>query len=72
MVWRTIGAGSWSGKFVGKQTIIDEICLAWNRVLAQRASVPTRVIDGGDVVVVQALGRTSLEMVSAMTMTMRS
>ncbi len=57
MVWRTIGAGSWSGKFVGKQTIIDEICLAWNRVLAQRASVPTRVIDGGDVVVVQALGR---------------
>lgn len=28
-----------------------------NRVLVERATIPTRVIDGGDVVVVQALGK---------------
>ena len=32
IVWRTIGEGSWSGEFVGKQTIIDEIFRPLNRV----------------------------------------
>ena len=57
LVWRTIGQGSWSGEFVGKQTIIEEIFRPLNRVLVERATIPTRVIDGGDVIVVQARGR---------------
>jgi uncharacterized protein len=57
VVWRTIGEGSWSGEFAGKQTIIDEIFRPLSRVLAQRATIPTRVIDGNDVIVVQARGR---------------
>jgi ketosteroid isomerase-like protein len=57
VVWRTIGEGSWSGEFAGKQTIIDEIFRPLGRVLAQRATIPTRLIDGGDVVVLQARGR---------------
>lgn len=56
IVWRTIGSGSWSGEFSGKQTIIDEVLRPLNAVLAQRATVATRVIDGGDIVVVQAKG----------------
>ncbi|MGJ4748627.1 nuclear transport factor 2 family protein, partial [Leptospira sp. SA-E8] len=57
VVWRTIGHGSWSGEFVGKQTIIDEIFRPLNRVLVERATILTRLIDGGDVIVVQAEGR---------------
>ena len=57
IVWRTIGEGSWSGEFVGKQTVIDEIFRPLSRVLVERATLPTRVIDGGDVIVVQARGR---------------
>lgn len=57
VVWRTIGEGSWSGEFAGKQTIIDEIFRPLNRVLVERATIPTRVIDGGDIVVVQAKGK---------------
>jgi len=57
IVWRTIGEGSWSGEFVGKQTIIDEIFRPLNRVLVERATVPTRIVDGGEIIVVQALGR---------------
>jgi len=57
VVWRTIGDGSWSGEFVGKQTIIDEVFRPLNRALVERATLPTRVIDGGDVIVVQARGR---------------
>jgi ketosteroid isomerase-like protein len=57
VVWRTIGSGSWSGEFAGKQTIVDEIFRPLGRALAERATIPTRVIDGGDVVVVQARGR---------------
>ncbi len=57
VVWRTIGNGSWSGEFAGKQTIIDEIFRPLNRVLVERATIPTRLIDGGDVIVVQAVGR---------------
>jgi ketosteroid isomerase-like protein len=56
LVWRTIGSGSWSGEFSGKQTIVDEVLRPLNMALAQRATVATRVIDGGDVVVVQAKG----------------
>ena len=56
VVWRTIGSGSWSGEFAGKQTIIDEIFRPLGRSLAERATIPTRVIDGGDVVVLQARG----------------
>jgi ketosteroid isomerase-like protein len=57
IVWRTIGEGSWSGEFVGKQTIIDEIFRPLNRVLVERATIPTRLIDGDDVIVLQARGR---------------
>jgi uncharacterized protein len=57
IVWRTIGDGSWSGEFSGKQTIIDEVFRPLNRVLIERATIPTRVIDGGDVIVVQARGK---------------
>ena len=56
VVWRTIGEGSWSGEFSGKQTIIDEVFRPLNRVLVERATVPTRLIDGGDVIVLQARG----------------
>jgi len=56
LVWRTIGSGSWSGEFIGKQTIIDEVLRPLSVALAQRATVASRVIDGGDVVVVQANG----------------
>jgi len=57
LVWRTIGTGSWSGEFRGKQAIVDEIFRPLNRALVERATLTTRVIDGGDVVVVQARGR---------------
>jgi len=57
IVWRTIGEGSWSGEFVGKQTIIDEIFRPLNRGLVERATIPTRIVDGGEIIVVQARGR---------------
>ena len=57
VVWRTIGKGSWSGEFSGKQTILDEVFRPLNRVLVERATIATRVIDGGDVIVVQANGK---------------
>lgn len=57
VVWRTIGAGSWSGEFAGKQTIIEEIFRPLNRALVERATIATSVIDGGDVIVVQARGK---------------
>lgn len=57
VVWRTIGQGSWSGEFAGKQTIIEEIFRPLNRVLVERATIPTRLIDGGDVIVLQARGK---------------
>ena len=57
IVWRTIGEGSWSGEFVGKQAVIDEIFRPLNRVLVERSTRLTRLIDGGDFVVVQALGQ---------------
>jgi ketosteroid isomerase-like protein len=57
IVWRTIGEGSWSGEFVGKQAVIEEIFRPLNRVLVERATIPTRLIDGGDVVVLQARGK---------------
>jgi ketosteroid isomerase-like protein len=72
LVWRTIGHGSWSGEFTGKQTIVDEIFRPLNRALVERATVPTRVIDGGDVIVVQARGKTSPATAGATTTTMPS
>jgi ketosteroid isomerase-like protein len=57
LIWRTIGDGSWSGEFVGKRTIIDEIFRPLNRVLVERATIPGRLIDGGDVIVLQATGK---------------
>lgn len=57
VVWRTIGSGSWSGEFSGKQAILDEVFRPLNRVLAERATIPTRIIDGGDVIVLQARGK---------------
>ena len=57
VVWRTIGSGSWSGEFTGKQTVVDEIFRPLNNVLVERATIPTRLIDGGDVIVLQAKGK---------------
>ncbi len=57
VVWRTIGQGSWSGEFAGKQNIINEVFRPLNRVLVERATIPTRMIDGGDVIVLQARGK---------------
>ena len=57
VVWRTIGSSSWSGEFVGKQIIIDEVFRPLNRALVERATVPTRIIDGVDVIVLQARGK---------------
>ncbi len=57
VVWRTIGSGSWSGEFTGKQTVVDEIFRPLNNVLVERATIPTRVIDGGDIIVLQAKGK---------------
>ncbi len=57
VVWRTIGEGSWSGEFAGKQTIIDEVFRPLNRALVERATIPTRLVDGGDVIVLQARGK---------------
>ncbi len=57
VVWRTIGNSSWSGEFAGKHTIIDEVFRPLNRALVERATVPTRIIDGIDVIVVQARGK---------------
>jgi ketosteroid isomerase-like protein len=57
VVWRTIGSGSWSGEFIGKQSIINEIFRPLNHALVKRATIPTRVIDGGDIIVVQARGK---------------
>ena len=57
VVWRTIGDSSWSGEFVGKRTIIDEVFRPLNRALVERATVPTRMIDGIDVIVLQAQGK---------------
>ena len=57
LVWRTIGQGSWSGEFSGTQTIVNEIFRPLNCILVERATIPTRVIDGGDVIVVQAKGK---------------
>jgi len=57
LVWRTIGDTSWSGEFSGKQAIVDEIFRPLNAALAERVITPTRVIDGDDVIVVQAQGR---------------
>ena len=57
IVWRTIGHGSWSGEFVGKQTIINEIFRPLNRALVRRGTIATRIVDGGEVVVVQARGK---------------
>ena len=44
VVRHTIGHGSWSGEFVGKQTIIAEIFRPLSRVLVERATIPTRLI----------------------------
>ena len=57
LIWRTIGDGSWSGEFVGKRTIIDEIFRPLNRVLVERATIPGRLVDGVDVIVLQAKGK---------------
>jgi ketosteroid isomerase-like protein len=56
-VWRTIGSNSWSGEFRGKAAIINDLFRPLGRRLASRATLASRIIDGGDVVVVQARGK---------------
>jgi uncharacterized protein len=57
VVWRTIGDTPWSGEFVGKQTLIDEIFRPLNNALVERRVTATRLIDGDDAIVVQARGQ---------------
>jgi ketosteroid isomerase-like protein len=56
-VWRTIGTSSWSGAFRGKASIMNDLFRPLSRRLASRATIPTQIIDGGDIVVVQAKGK---------------
>lgn len=56
-VWRTIGTNSWGGSFTGKDSIVNDLFRPLGRKLASRATIPTRIIDGGDVIVVQARGK---------------
>ncbi|HEV7694480.1 MAG TPA: nuclear transport factor 2 family protein [Hyphomonadaceae bacterium] len=56
-VWRTIGTGSWSGTFKGKDSIINDIFRPLGRKLVSRQTDVTRIIDGGEVIVVQAKGK---------------
>lgn len=57
MVFRTIGTGHWSGTFNGKQAILDGIFRPLRRQLDKRRTTATNIIDAGDTVVVQALGK---------------
>ncbi len=58
MVWRTIGNGSWSGTFRGKNTIIREIFgKLRDRFDGANVCVPTRIHGDGDFVIVQARGK---------------
>jgi uncharacterized protein len=56
-IYRTIGTGSWSGTVGGKANILNEIFRPLSRRLASRGTFATRIIDGGDVIVVQAYGK---------------
>jgi ketosteroid isomerase-like protein len=56
-VWRTIGTTSWSGEFHGKTSILKDIFGPLRDKLDKRATIVSRIIDGGDVIVVQANGR---------------
>lgn len=55
--WRTIGSNSWSGTFSGKSAIIDEIFRPLRARLGPTITVATRIVDGGNIVVVQARGQ---------------
>jgi uncharacterized protein len=58
MSWRTIGAGSWSGTFTGKETVIREIFAKLrDRFEGPNTCVPSRIHADGDYVIVQANGR---------------
>src|SRR5262245_2984620 len=56
-VHRPVGQGSWAGAVTGKANLLNEIFRPLGRRLASRQTIATRIIDGGDVVVVQAQGR---------------
>jgi ketosteroid isomerase-like protein len=56
-VYRTIGTGTWSGTITGKANIFNDIFRPLGRLLASRQTIATRIIDGGDVIVVQAHGK---------------
>jgi ketosteroid isomerase-like protein len=56
-IYRTIGTGSWSGTVTGKDNIFNEIFRPLSRRLGSRQTIATRVIDGGDIIVVQARGK---------------
>jgi uncharacterized protein len=56
--WRTIGSGSWSGTFKGKETILREIFGPLREKFEGRNTcVPSRIFADGDHVIVQANGR---------------
>jgi len=58
VTWRTIGSGSWSGRFAGKDTIVREIFgKLRERFEGPNTCVSTRILADGDHVVVQARGK---------------
>jgi len=58
VTWRTIGSGSWSGTFNGKETILREIFGRLREKFEGRNTcIPSRIHADGDYVIVQANGR---------------
>ena len=58
VTWRTIGSGSWSGTFNGKETILREIFgRLGEKFEGRNTCIPSRIHADGDYVIVQANGR---------------
>lgn len=58
-VWRARGAGSWSGNYRGKEAILGKLLGPLGRRIegGRTRTIATRILDAGDVVVVEAEGR---------------
>jgi uncharacterized protein len=62
VVWRNIGSTSWSGTVRGKQALIDErFAIAGRLIDGPNTIAAQRIIADGDMVVVEAKGRSRLK-----------